>query len=59
MDAELEAYNAARAKKNHKKDENDADDKIDPPLEEHDDILATKGYYPYGTVISHGTAVLY
>ena len=48
LDAELEAYNAARAKKkDDKKDENDADPlSKDPPTEDHDDILATKGDYP-------------
>ena len=48
LDAELEAYNAARAKKkDDKKDENDADPlSKDPPTEDHDDILATKGNYP-------------
>jgi len=44
LDAELEAYNAARAKKkDNKKDDNDADPlSKDTPSEEHDDILATK-----------------
>jgi hypothetical protein len=44
LDAELEAYNAARAKKkDDKKDENEADPlSKDTPSEEHDDILATK-----------------
>lgn len=48
LDAELEAYNAARAKKkDDKKDQNDTDPlSKDPPTDDHDDILAAKGDYP-------------
>merc|ERR1712168_688890 len=44
LDAELEAYNAARAKKkDDKKDQNDTDPlSKDPPTDDHDDILAAK-----------------